>query len=269
MHISLAAEPIFHIGAFAVTNSLLASFFVTILLILAALFLSKNLSGKPSRFQAVVEEMFIFIMDLADSVGGKGARQFVPLVLTFFFYILLSNWMGLLPGFGSIMITKIEGGEHEVIPLLRGATADLNTTLALALISVFAIQFYGVSKSKLAYFTRFFNFKNPVSFFTGILELISEFAKIISFSFRLFGNVFAGEVLLAVIAGLIPVIAPFPFFGLEIFVGFIQALVFAMLTLVFIQLAVSHHAETEAQGAEDHDRAFAEVSGVERGGVQI
>jgi len=248
MHISLAAEPLFHIGFFTVTNSFLASVIVSVILIIVAFALSKNISGKPSRFRAVIEEMFIFIMDLAESVGGKGARQYVPLVLTFFFYILLSNWMGLLPGFGSLELIRFEGGQREVVPLLRGATADLNTTLALALISVFAIQFYGVSKSKLKYFTRFFNFQGPIQFFTGILELISEFAKIISFTFRLFGNVFAGEVLLAVVAGLIPVLAPFPFFGLEIFVGFIQALVFAMLTLVFIQLAVMHHNE----GAEGH-----------------
>ena len=250
MHISLAAEPIFRIGSFVVTNSLLASFIVTLLLIIIGYSISKNISKKQTRFGAVIEEFFIFIIDLAESVGGKGALEFVPLVLTFFFFILLSNWLGLLPGFGSIMIEKIEDGHHEIIPLLRGATADLNTTLALALISVFSIQYYGVSRLKLLYFKRFLNFSSPVGFFTGILELISEFAKIISFSFRLFGNVFAGEVLLVVIMTLVPIIAPLPFFGLEIFVGFIQALVFAMLTLVFIQLATAHE---ESVSREVHE----------------
>ncbi len=240
MHISLAAEPIFHLGSFTVTNSLLASFIGSIILILIGFAVSRNISKKQTRFGAVVEEFFIFIMDLAESVGGKRALEYVPLVLTFFFFILISNWLGLLPGFGSIVLEKIEEGEHEVVPLLRGATADLNTTLALALISVFSIQYYGISRLKLNYFKRFINFSGPVDFFTGILELISEFAKIISFSFRLFGNVFAGEVLIVVIMTLVPVIAPLPFFGLEIFVGFIQALVFAMLTLVFIQLATAH-----------------------------
>ena len=244
MHISLAAEPLFDIFGFTVTNSLLVSFVVTILLIIIAFSISNNISKKTSRFRAIVEDFFTFMLDLADSVGGKGARDFVPLVLTFFFFILLSNWLGLLPGFGSIFLEKVVHGEHEKIPLLRGATADLNTTLALALVSVFAIQYYGVSRLKLPYFKRFFNFSNPVDFFTGILELISEFAKIISFSFRLFGNVFAGEVLLAVVMSLVPVIAPLPFFGLEVFVGFIQAFVFAMLTLVFIQLATAGHGES-------------------------
>jgi len=243
MHISLAAEPLFTFLGITVTNSLLASLMVSVLLISAALILSKNIEGKPSRAQAVIEEIFSFIIDIAESAGGKEARRFVPLVLTFFFYILFSNWIGLLPGFGSIVIEKTVHGHHEVIPVFRGATADLNTTLALALVSVFAIQYYGIASAKMEYFKRFFNFSNAISFFTGILELFSDVAKLISFSFRLFGNIFAGEVLLAVVVGLIPYIAPLPFFGLEIFVGFIQSLVFAVLTLVFIQTAASEHAE--------------------------
>jgi len=243
MHISLAAEPLFHLYGFTVTNSLLASFITSILLIIIAVLVSSKLNKKPGRFQTIVEVIFIFIIDLAESVGGKKARDFVPLVLTFFLFILLSNWLGLPPGFGSIGFNEIEEGHTTFVPLLRGATADLNTTLALALISVFAIQYYGVAKLKLGYFKRFLNFSNPINFFVGILELISDVAKVISFSFRLFGNIFAGEVLLAVITSLVPIIAPLPFFGLEIFVGLIQALVFSMLTLVFIQLATIEHGE--------------------------
>ena len=127
------------------------------------------------------------------------------------------------------------------MPLFRGPTADLNTTIALALISVFMIQFYGFKHLGLKYLKKFFNFSNPINAFIGILELISEFSRIISFAFRLFGNIFAGEVLLTVISFLIPFIAPLPFLGLEIFVGFIQALVFTMLSLVFISMATSHH----------------------------
>lgn len=243
MQISLAAEPLFHFYGLTITNSLLASFVTSLLLIVLAFFVSAALNKKPSRFQAVVESIFIFILDLADSVGGKKARDFVPLVLTFFLFILLSNWLGLLPGFGSIGLNVIQEGHQKFVPLLRGATADLNTTLALALVSVFAIQFYGISRLKINYFKRFFNLTSPINFFVGILELISDVAKVISFSFRLFGNIFAGEVLLAVITGLIPIIAPLPFFGLEIFVGLIQALVFSMLTLVFIQMATVEHGE--------------------------
>jgi F-type H+-transporting ATPase subunit a len=129
------------------------------------------------------------------------------------------------------------------VPLLRGANADLNTTLALAVIAVIAIQVLGVSAiGAIKYAKKFFNFSNPINAFVGFLELISEFSKLISFSFRLFGNIFAGEVLLMVIAFLVPYIAPLPFFFLELFVGIVQALVFMMLTLVFIKGAtMSEH----------------------------
>jgi F0F1-type ATP synthase, subunit a len=229
---------------------LLASIITSVIFIIIAFVVSLTVSARPGRFQAIIEELLIFIQDLAESSGGKSARRFVPLVLTFFFFILLSNWIGLLPGFGSIVLEKFENGEKEIVPLLRGATADLNTTLALALIAVFAIQFYGISKSKLGYFKKFINFSSPINFFVGLLELISEVAKVVSFSFRLFGNIFAGEVLLAVIISLIPLLAPLPFFGLEVFLGFIQALVFAMLTLIFIQLAMVEHGEESHKHAE-------------------
>lgn len=131
---------------------------------------------------------------------------------------------------------------HEVfIPLFRGPTADLNVTLALAIISVVMIQYYGLKKLGPKYLKKFFNFKGPIDAFIGILELISEFSRIISFAFRLYGNIFAGEVLLVVISTLVPFIAPLPFIGLELFVGFIQALVFMMLSLVFISMATHEH----------------------------
>src|SRR3989304_115219 len=247
MHISLVAEKIFEIGSFTVTNSLLASVITSLLLILASVFINKALKKSPGKMQSVIEMIIDWLDELAQSVGGKDTRAFLPLVITFFIFILLSNWLGLLPGFGSIGLYEIEEGHKVFVPLFRGATADLNTTLALALVSVFSVQFYGISKNKLKYLTRFFNFGSPIMFFTGLLELISEFSKIISFSFRLFGNVFAGEVLIAVITSLIPVIVPLPFFGLEIFVGLIQALVFAMLTLVFINIGLQIH------GGETHE----------------
>ncbi len=246
MHISIAAEPLFNIGSLVITNSLLASIVTTVVLSIFAIIISLTVKLRPGRLQAIAEEALSFILDLAESSGGKAAREFVPLGISLFFFILMSNWIGLLPGFGSIFLERIEHGEIETIPLLRGATADLNTTLALALVAFFSIQFYGITKAKLGYLKKFINFTSPINFFVGILEIISEFAKIISFSFRLFGNVFAGEVLLAVIIGLIPFIAPLPFLGLEVFVGFIQALVFAMLTMIFIQLAMTQHSEEES-----------------------
>ena len=136
-----------------------------------------------------------------------------------------------------------EHKERKFTPLFRPGSADLNTTLALALISVVITQIVGFKTLGIGYLKKFFNFKNPIAFFVGVLELISEFAKIISFSFRLFGNIFAGEVLLAVILMLVPYFAPIPFYGLELFVAVVQAFVFAMLTLVFIKLAMIPHTE--------------------------
>ncbi len=243
IHISLAAEPIFHIGGFPVTNSLLVSLFASVILIVGAIIFSKTFKKIPQRGQSVIEMIVEALLNLAESIGGPRTRDFLPLVISLFLYILLCNWVGLLPGFGSIGFKEVKEGHEVFVPLLRGATADLNMTLALAIVSFCSIQFFGLSHRKLGYLKKFINFDSPISFFTGILELISEFAKIISFSFRLFGNVFAGEVLLTVVVFLVPVIVPLPFLGLEIFVGFIQALVFAMLTLVFINSAVSHGEE--------------------------
>lgn len=243
IHISLAAEPIFHIGSFPITNSLMVSLFVSIVMIIGAFIFSKTFKNIPKRGQSILEMIVEALLNMAESIGGPKTRDFLPLVISLFLFILLCNWIGLLPGFGSIGFKEVKDGHEVFVPLLRGATADLNMTLALALVSFFSIQFFGFSHSKLGYLKKFINFKSPIDFFTGILELISEFAKIISFSFRLFGNVFAGEVLLSVVVFLVPVVVPLPFLGLEIFVGFIQALVFAMLTLVFINSAVSHGEE--------------------------
>ncbi len=136
-----------------------------------------------------------------------------------------------------------EAAAPTFVPYLRAGTADLNTTLALGLISIFLTQMFGFMYQKLGYLTKFFNFSNPIMFFVGLLELISEIAKIISFAFRLFGNIFAGEVLLAVIGSLAALVVPMPFYGLEIFVGFIQALVFAMLSVVFFNMATLGHSD--------------------------
>lgn len=133
--------------------------------------------------------------------------------------------------------------EHSVVALLRGANADLNMTLALALISVGLTQYFGLRFAGLGYLKKFFNFSSPMGVFVGLLELISEFSKIVSFSFRLFGNIFAGEVLIAVMSFLVPAFLPIPFIGFELFIGALQAYVFAMLSLVFFSMASeeAHH----------------------------
>jgi F-type H+-transporting ATPase subunit a len=178
---------------------------------------------------------------VAGIAGERKAKKIFPYIATFFLFILLSNWFGLLPGVGTILTPDIH--THKLVPLLRGATADLNITLGLALVSVYMTQVVGVRNLGLGYFKKFIDISNPIKFFIGVLEMVAEFAKILSFAFRLFGNIFAGEVLLVVMASIVPIIAPLPFIGLEIFVGLVQALVFAMLTLVFMNLATISHSE--------------------------
>jgi F-type H+-transporting ATPase subunit a len=142
---------------------------------------------------------------------------------------------------------KHEETEETIIPLARAPSADLNTTLALALVSMVGVQIVGVKYLKLGYFKKFFDLSSPMKFVLGILELVSELSRVISFSFRLFGNIFAGEVLLTVMLTLLPFLAPLPFLGLEVFVGLIQALVFAVLTLVFWNMATISHSEEHVE----------------------
>jgi len=242
MHISLTAEPVFYFLGVPITNSLIATYTVAFFLLVLAFVVGKRAKVVPSRLQGLIEEVIEFFWDLCESVAGENAKTLFPLIFTFFIFILFNNWFGLLPLVGSLGFYGHHGEEKIFVPLFRAATADINTTLALALISVVSLQIFGLRNLKLDYLKRFFNFSNPLNLFVGLLELVSDFAKIISFAFRLFGNIFAGEVLLTVITMLIPVLLPLPFFGLEVFVGLIQAFVFAMLSLVFINaLAIEHH----------------------------
>lgn len=243
LHISIKAEPIFHLLGLPITNSLLLSFVV--LLVFAGIALNYKANAQKSK----KNKLFYFITfalnliyELFGSILGTNINKFFALLGSFFLFILLQNWFGLLPGVGSLLIKVHEEGHELMAPIFRAATADLNTTIALALISVVLIQYNGIKYLGVGgYGKRFFNVKSPIDFFTGILEIVSEFSKIISFSFRLFGNIFAGEVLILVIAFLVPWVASSPFLLLEIFVGLIQALVFAMLTAVFLNLAITKH----------------------------
>jgi F-type H+-transporting ATPase subunit a len=245
LQISLRAEDVFHIGNFPVTNATLLAFIVLVVLTVVSITLRKKLTMIPGMLQNVAEMMLEGALDIMDTVLGnrKASEKYLPIVFTIFLFVLFSNWFGLVPGVGSIMI----GHGADAVPLLRSPASDLNFTLAIALIAVTMINVFGIAAMGLKErVSVFFNFSNPLKFFVGILELISEFARIISFTFRLFGNVFAGEVLLAIMALLVPYLVPLPFMFLEIFVGFIQAFIFGMLTLVFVSLAVTPHEGEEA-----------------------
>lgn len=242
LHISIKPEVITHFFGINVTNSLLASLLLTVIFILTTIIYKVKSKDPESTFAFFIRFILVKLYDLFESILKDKAVVFFPLLGAFFLYILLSNWIGLVPGVGSVLLNVVQEGHHEHVPLLRAATADLNTTIALAVISVVLIQAYGIKYLGVKkYIGKFITVTSPIAFFVGILEIISEFSKVLSFAFRLFGNIFAGEVLIAVISFLIPVLASFPFLMLEVFVGLIQALVFSMLTAVFFSMATADH----------------------------
>lgn len=236
-HISLAAEKLGSVLGVPITNSLLTTWIVMAMLFALSFAATRRLLPVPSPLQSIGELVVGGLYDFFASVVGKYASLFFPLLASIFLFVLTANWVGLLPGVGTV---GFFGHEKEFTPLFRGPTADLNTTLALAIVAVIAIQYFGFVTVGHRYTLRFINIKNPIHFFVGLLEIISELSKVISFAFRLFGNIFAGEVLLAVMAFLMPFIVPLPFLMLELFIGFIQALVFSMLTAVFLNVAILH-----------------------------
>lgn len=268
MNISLAAEPIFHIGSFPVTNTLLVAWAIILFLILVVFLTRRKLQEVPRGLQNVVEMIIDGALNFMETITGdrKQAKKFFPIVFTIFIFVILSNWVEIVPGLGTIGIWEEHEGKTILVPFIRSASADLNLTLAIAIVSVFSTQIFGIAtlgffkySSKFLPFKGLFkikygflpvpSFNGFIAFFAGFLELIAECAKLVSFSFRLFGNIFAGEVLLIVVSFLIPYLIPLPFLFLEIFVGFVQALVFSMLTLVFLKMAVTEH---EHERSETH-----------------
>ncbi len=250
LHISLAAETL-HVFGLGIPNTLLATWLTMLILITISFFATRDMEMVPSGLQNAVEAIVELFYDFVESVAGDRTRSLFPLVATFFFFIILSNWMGLMPGFNTIGVWEEHHGEAIFVPILRSASTDLNFTIALSIVSVVAAQYFGLKSLGLPYLGKFFRYggdttaEKAVSPFVGILELLSELIKILSFSFRLFGNMFAGEVLLIVMGFLGAFILPVPFMLLEIFVGFVQALIFAMLSLVFFMMATVHHGGDE------------------------
>ena len=240
--VSFAAEPIFYIKSIPITNTLLNTLLIDAVLIGAVVKLKNNLKLIPNAFQNIMEAIIEMFYDLTESVAGKNAGKIFPYFASFFFFILLINWSGLIPGVGTVGFFR----DHELIPILRSATSDINTTLALALISAVATHILSIRTIGIKdYLSRFFSL-NPINFFIGILEIVSEITKVIPLSFRLFGNIMAGEVVLVTISGIFAFLFPIPFLLLEFIVGLVQALVFSMLTMVFMAImATPHHQEAK------------------------
>lgn len=290
LHISISAETLFTIAGFPVTNSMLTSLVASGILLAFALAVHSSYkdTDRPTGLQNFAEWLVEGLYGMVHSVteNRKKTELFLPFIASFFLFIVINNWVGLLPGVGTIgivhekdsyaelldsSVSTVQAAEPNVviedqsdatfsldnpvdehaneekkttiIPIFRAGTADLNMTLALALFSQVVAQIVGFQYVGMGYLKKFFNFSSPIMFFVGILEFLGEFTKVISFAFRLFGNIFAGEVLLVVISFLVPLIVPMPFYGLELFVGMIQGLVFAMLSLVFFNMATISHDE--------------------------
>ena len=239
IHISLAAEQVGTFLGLPVTNTLLMSLVVFALLGTLAFFVRKNLALVPGRMQTLLETLFVGILDYMTETleDEKLARKLFPLILTIFLFIFTANLIEFTPGIGSIGFYHPDG---EFSPLLRSMNTDLNTTLALTMISFFVIEFTGVATlGALRYGRKFVNVTSVLGFLVGIIELFSEVARLISFSFRLFGNIFAGEVMILVIQHFVPMVLPVPIMAFEVFVGFMQAAIFALLTLFFVKIAVT------------------------------
>lgn len=238
IHIELAAETIGHFFGIPVTNTLLMSYVAVALLVAGAVILGRRVALVPGRMQTLVEWLFGGVYDyIAETLGSERmARRFFPLIVTIFLFIFTANLLEFIPGVGSIGFFHGE----TFVPLLRSMNTDLNMTLALSIIAFLTIEITGIAVIGVGkYASKFFNFHSPMGFAVGIIEFFSEFARLVSFSFRLFGNIFAGEVLLLVVGHFVPYFLPVPLMAFEVFVGFIQAAIFAVLTLFFIKIAIA------------------------------
>jgi F-type H+-transporting ATPase subunit a len=272
--VTIYAEPIFHVGppagGFQITNSLLTSWFAVLVILILSVAIRMKMKKIPGKLQHIFEVIMDGALSLVDQVTNdrKISKKIFPLVFSLFLFILVNNWLGLLPIFGSIGFLTKEGAHSVFIPFLRSGTADINTTLALSLMVVFVSNLFGIFIIGLwKTFNKYVNLKAlgsiftkvwreptvllvaPINFFVGLLELIGEIAKVASLSFRLFGNIFDGEVLLASMGAIFAFVVPGPFLFLEVFIGLIQALIFALLATVYFTIAAQDHSEHE-----EHDK---------------
>jgi F-type H+-transporting ATPase subunit a len=295
----LPAPVIFHVLGLPITNGVLAGWITVIFLAVLSWAVTSRMQIVPRRLQAAFEFVLGWIFDVCNSVAGEeNGRKFFPVVCTIFLFVLFNAWLSLIPGYGSLELTRYEPipqnaqivvvpaegnqPEHKVVlsndkeyeivlvngkemmadenELIRGANTEVNTPLALAIVSFVFVAYFGLKALGTGWLKQYFNFgpffrsigrifKGKFSFmdifsglieaFVGGLELLSRFITIISFTFRLFGNMTAGEILLLIAAFLVPWVLAVPFYGLELLIGLVQALIFSLLTLVFVAMAVA------------------------------
>ena len=272
--IKIQPDVIFNINGFQITNTLIGTWLSIIVLIVLFYFGTRKREVIPSGLQNAVEWIVEYLLSLVQGVAGKDkGRKFFPLVATFFIFILFCNLLDVFPGvetFGWINLTALSAAHlppptsiflfgdysNKIAPWIRPGTSDLNLTLAMALVSVITTQVFGFYtlgwREQLGKYFNFralfkFNFQGFIEFFVGILEIVTELSRILSFSFRLFGNVFAGGAVLAVFAFILPFAADIVFIPFELFIAFVQALIFSLLTLVFLEIATTSYKEVETE----------------------
>lgn len=253
VHVAIKAEELARIGPFVLTNSMIGILIATAILLAAAIWVSRNHGVVPNRVQSVLEMPVEFMGGIVRAQGGDRWRAIAPLILTIFLLVLIANWVGLLPGVGTIGVNWTDAEGHTAVhPIIRPASADLNFTLALAAIAFVAFVTWGIRANGFGGYLKETFVANP-AYMTPIMtpiHVVSELSRLISLSMRLFGNVFAGEVLLAVMLALTFAVVPAIFLGLELVFGFVQALVFALLTMTYITLAMAGHGGSHD---EEHD----------------
>jgi F-type H+-transporting ATPase subunit a len=242
VHIALAAETIGHIGPLPITNTLLTTWIVTAALLAFAYFATRKQRKIPHGLQNIAEIVIEGLQGVIEPIAHDKTKVFMPILVSFFLFILLGNYFGLLPGVGTLGFYEMHEGHEVFVPFFRSINSDLNTTLALGIVSIVYTHYLAVKYLGFAGYIGKFLSLNPIMLFVGVLEFFGEFTKIVSLSFRLFGNVFAGEVLLTTASSkLFAYLVPIPFYSLELLVGFVQAFIFTMLTMTFLVILTDKH----------------------------
>ena len=270
VHVEIKAEELFAIGPLIVTNSMVGVLLASLVLLLAAWWFRRRSGIVPSRGQSLVELPIEFLAGVVRGTGGRRWRQFAPLIFAIFLIVLTANWLSLLPGVGTIGLWEGEGEHRILVPFVRAGAADLNFTLGLAIITFVTFVWWGVRiNGPLGYLKELVGEPRYMAPLMFPIHFISEVSRLVSLSMRLFGNVFAGEVLIATMLALttaavvvlpLAFVVPGVFLGLELLFGFVQAMVFALLTMTYITLAIAEHQGGE-HAAEHADHPSSEPTG--------
>jgi len=246
IHVAIASEKLGEFFGVPITNTLITSWIVIAILVAVAFLVRGKLKMIPGKFQTLLEEMFAYVYGyVAETLESREmARKFFPLLMTIFLFVFASNILEFIPGVGSLGFWHGE----EFLPLFRSVNTDLNIPLMLAIVAFFVVEITGIlTIGVIKYGKKFIDLRSPIGFAVGLVELIGELVRVVSLSFRLFGNILAGEVIILVATYFMPYFLPVPLMMFEIFIGFLQAAIFSLLTLFFIKLAV-----TEPHGEEAH-----------------